>query len=187
MKTRTISELHSIYKRLRERSYSLREKRKALVEESAKILTVTQKWNKDYITLYFTKGDKIYKWNLTWEEGYETWSRSSDLLKFEGSKESIRDEKINFLLNNELAFELGEKYQKLQDNGFDNFVGQILVKEICHLLSTKFQFVKLKEVPNVVPVRVNDETLTFRLLGKSNAHYKEFEYIGLLSEEIIFM
>jgi len=43
------------------------------------------------------------------------------------------------------------------------------------------------KMPNVVPVRVNDETLTFRLLGKSNAHYKEFEFIGLLSEEIIFM
>lgn len=185
MKKRTISELHSIYKRLRERSYILREKRKALVEEGAKILTVTQKWNKDYITLYFTKGDKIYKWNLTWEEGYETWSRTSDVLKFEGSEESIRDEKINFLLNNELAFELGEKYQKLQDNGFDNFVGQILVKEIYHQLSTKFQFVKLSKVPNVVPVKVNDETLTFRLLEKSNAHYKAFEYIGVLSEEII--
>ena len=164
-----------------------REKRKAIVEESAKILTVSQKWNKDYITLYLTKGGKIYSWNFTWEEEYETWSRSSNLLQFEGSKESIRDDKINFLLNNELAFELGEKYQKLQDNGWDNLVGQILVKEICHLLSTKFQFVKLKEVPNVVPVRVNDETLTFRLLGKSNDHYKEFEFIGLLSEEIIFM
>ena len=187
MKKRTIWELHSIYKRLRERSYILREKRKAIVEESAKILTVTQKWNKDYITLYLTKGGKIYSWNFTWEEEYETWSRSSNLLKFEGSKESIRDDKINFLLNNELAFELGEKYQKLQDNGWDNFVGELLVKEICHLLTTKFQFVKLKEVPNVVPVRVNDETLTFRLLGESNANYKEFEFIGLLSEEIIFM
>ena len=186
-KKRTISELHSIYKRLRERSGIQSVRRISLIQEIREKIPSQLKWGKDCWTVYYTHNDKIYKYDFTWDSIYVSWSLSTDILKFEGSKLEVRDSKIDFLLNNEIAFQLGDKYRELnQGNRYDLFVGKILFKEICELLSTKFQSVKFSEVPNVVPVRVNDETLVFNLSEKSNGVYKEFKYMGVLSEEIIF-
>jgi len=186
-KKRTISELHSIYKRLKERSGIQSVKRIYLIQEIREKIPSKLKWGKDCWTVYYTHNDKIYKYDFTWDSIYVSWSFSTDILKFEGSKLEVRDSKIDFLLNNEIAFQLGDKYRELnQGNRYDLFVGEILFKEICELLSTKFQSVKFSEVPNVVPIRVNDETLVFNLSEKSNGIYKEFKYMGVLSEEIIF-
>ena len=187
-KKRSISELHALYKRAQERSITKRKQISDLIDRIVKETPLVKKQGENCHTVYFNMNDKIYKYEFTYRSEYKSWAYSWNSLNFEGDTQSKREQKINFFLSNDIAFELGEKFRKL-DKGQKNLeykVKHILIDEISEELRKKFNKVTSFEVPNVIPVKVNDETLIFNLDSQSFGLYNKFNFVGFLSEELSF-
>lgn len=186
-KKRSISELHALYKRAQERSITKRKQISDLIDRIVKETPLVKQLGEDRHIVYFND-DRIYKYEFTYRSGYKCWAYSCSSLKFEGDTQSKREQKINFFLSNDIAFDLGEKFHKL-DKGHKNLeykVKNVLIEEILEELRKKFNKVNTFDVPKVIPVKVNDETLIFNLDGQSFDLYKKFNFIGVLSEELSF-
>lgn len=187
-KKRSISELHALYKRAQERSITKRKQISDLIDRIVKETPLVKQQGEDRHIVYFNMDDKIYKYEFTYRSEYKSWAYSWNSLKFEGDTQSKREQKINFFLSNDIAFELGEKFHKL-DKGQKNLeykVKHVLIDEISEELRKKFNKVNAFDTPSVIPVKVNDETLIFNLDGQSFGLYKKFNFIGFLSEELSF-
>ena len=187
-KKRTISELHSLYKKAQQRSIIKRKQISGLIDQIVTETPLIKQQGEDRHVVYFNMNDKIYKYEFTYRSEYKSWAYSWNSLKFEGDTQSKREQKINFFLSNDIAFELGEKFHKLErgNKNLEYKVKNVLIDEISEALRKKFDKVNSFNVPKVIPVKVNDETLIFNLDGQSYGLYKKFNFIGVLSEELSF-
>jgi len=111
----TIDEVHELYLKVFER-HSKRQK--LVIDCIDRIVSEVQEFEKDKRKVYFNQESKIYQRELSKNSEYDSWGiRSADLVKFNTEKTiNNRNEKLEFLLSNEKAFELGELYQSLQGN-----------------------------------------------------------------------
>ena len=99
-----------------------------------------------------------------YEESYDSYGTSYDRVKFdEGSVEDIRDKKIHFILNNQKALELGEKYNRLSAaNKYLHYnVRDAFEKMIIESLEKKFKDVKAVDLPKAIPVIVGGKKYMF--------------------------
>lgn len=185
-KRRSIQELHLLYKKALERSDIFRSEESALIKEIVEKTPEFIRHQEKSHQVYFNEDDKTYKYTFTYRKEFNSWSWSLDILQFKGDVTTIRDSKIDFIFSNEIEFDLGNKFRKLDKSfvGFERKVKNVLIEEIIEHLVSKFKKVKFNDVPRVIPVKVNDEILTFRLTDRSYGDYKNFEYIGDLSEVI---
>jgi hypothetical protein len=185
-KRRTIKELHSLYKRSLERSNIFRSELSELIKEIVEKTPEFIRHQERSHQVYFNEDDKTYKYTFTYRKEFNSWAWSFDILQFKGDVTTIRDSKIDFIFSNEVEFELGNRFRKLDKSfvGFERKVKHVLIEEIIEHLVSKFKKVKFTDVPRVIPIKVNDEIMTFKLTDRSYGDYKNFEYIGDLSEVI---
>lgn len=84
------------------------------------------------VTLLYRE-DVLYQYEMSYMKEYGSYGTSSNRVNFnEGNLENIREKKINFILNNEKALELGEKYDRLshRSKNFHLNVKEVLLEMI---------------------------------------------------------
>lgn len=181
---RTISELHSLYTQAKLRSDKIRNEFRVLIDEIiSKTKEVDVRGEKKHI-VYFTEDNTVHKYTFSYRSGFDSWGYSIDRLRFEGSVTEKRDELISFILENEIAFELGEKFRKLDTSflSLEYKVIHVLIQEIREELVNRFKDIHAHLVPNVIPVEVNNQVMIFSKKSQSYGFYKDFEYVGDMTE-----
>lgn len=190
-KLRTISEVHDLYLRAMERSAK---KSKEIMDCIAEIVrdipptaAYNNRYNDSYIT-YFYSDDVLYQYSMRYEESYDSYATSYDRVKFdEGSREEIRDKKIHFILNNQKALELGEKYHRLSAaNKYLHYnVREAFEVMIVESLEKKFKDTNAINMSKTIPVIVDNKRYIFMVDPQSYGTYKKFIFLGESHEDIV--
>ena len=190
-KLRTISEVHDLYLRAMERSAK---KSKEIMDCIAEIVrdipptaAYNNRYNDSYIT-YFYSDDVLYQYSMGYEKNYDSYSTSYDRVKFdEGSVEEIRDKKIHFILNNQKALELGEKYKRLSAaNKYLHYnVREVFEVMIVEYLEKKFKDTNAINMSKTIPVIVDNKRYIFMVDPRSYGTYKKFIFLGESHEDIV--
>lgn len=179
----TIEMIHSLYLRALERHNS---RQKLVIDCIDRIVNEVKEFEKDKRTIYFNRGGKVYYRELSRYSQYDSWGiRSADVLKFKNSKLEDRNSKIEFLLSNEKAFELGELYESLQGNTkFIHLrVREILSECIQDVLRKKFEGIV---APQISTISIGEKSYYVECSDHSriNKIYKEFKLLNEVTEEI---
>jgi hypothetical protein len=152
-----------------------------------RVVNETNEFEKDKRKIFFSKDGKIYQRVLSRYYEYDSWGVGSpELVKFSSSSTLVdRNEKLEFLLSNEKAFELGELYESLQGNTkhLHLYVKQILSEMVQNKLREKFKNIDSPEMLTIsiaekrYYVRCDDQTRRSRV-------YKKFELLNQVTNEI---
>jgi hypothetical protein len=125
---------------------------------------------------------------MRYEESYDSYGTSYERVKFdEGRVTEIRDKKIHFILNNQKALELGEKYHRLSaaNRHFHYIVRDAFETMLIDILEKKFKDVKAINLPNPIPVIVGGKRYVFTTDPQSYGTYKKFIFLGESHEDIV--
>jgi hypothetical protein len=172
----TIESIHELYLKVLER-HSVRQK--LVIDCVNRIIDEVQEFEKGKRKVYFNRGGKIYQIELSKNSEYDSWGiRSADLVH-------NRNEKLEFLLSNEKAFELGELYESLQGNTkyYHHRVKEIL----SEMIEDKLRFIyKEKEAPNILTVSIDDKRYYVQCDDqyRYSRIYKKFKLLNEVNEEI---
>lgn len=115
------------------------------------------------------------------------WGWSQDWLKFSNDKEKRRDEKIKFLLENERAFELGEKL--VAKDAMRSWHHRHVWKAICDLIDRRlcehFKKTKFGDMPHFFTIDFGGHAMYVEMDKNSNSSWKKFNVRGLADDERI--
>lgn len=180
----TIESVHDLYIKALDR-HTVRQN--LVISCIDRIVNEVQEFEKDKRKIYFTKEGKIYQRELSRMTEYDSWGiRSADLVKFSTNSKIVdRNEKLEFLLSNEKAFELGELYESLQGNTkFIHFrVKEILSEMVQESLREKFKDI---ESPNILTVKIGDKKYYVECDDqyRRSRIYKKFKLLNEVTEDI---
>jgi len=180
----TIDEVHELYLKAFERHSN---RQKLVIDCVDRIVSEVQEFEKDKRKVYFNREGKIYQRELSKNSEYDSWGiRSADLVKFNTEKTiNNRNEKLEFLLSNEKAFELGELYQSLQGNTKHY---HLRVREILsEMIESKLRFIyKEKEAPRISTISIGDKKYYVECDDqyRYSRIYKKFKLLNEVVEEI---
>lgn len=174
-KVRTIKELNTLYINSRKRSDFKQSVILGIIDEIVeKIpLTTTGRGRGQHITYFTGRDNVLYQYEMSYNSTWNSYGTSYNRVKFEGSVEQIRDQKLDLLLSNEMAFELGEKYNRNINYNMHlhNRVKYYLVEAITKQLEIIYK--EILDIPKVIPVSIDECQYIFTLDG-----YKKFVLVG---------
>ena len=184
-KTWSFKELHDLYTRAKERA----DKRRKEFSEFIDNIISELEPNKGYYQVYFDREGTTSMYSIRKDEHF-AWAYSTDRVTFSKDVVAGREEKIDFLLNNQKKFELGEKLRKLDKmkSVFDRHVFGIIEEALNEKLCEKFKKVKNHFVPKVIKVDLGGNIYYAALTKDSrNSGYdwKSFEILGPEHNDII--
>jgi hypothetical protein len=188
-KLRTISEIHDLYIRSMKRSEKKSKEMLDCIDEIVREVPSTNnsRYNDNRYIIYFYSDDILYQYEILYEINYGCYSSSFQRVKFdEGSVEEIIEKKIHFILNNQKALELGEKYRRLsKSNKYLHYnVKEALELMILESLEEKFKDIRVIDLPKAIPVIVGGKKYIFTIVS-SYGTYKKFIFIGESHEDIV--
>ena len=179
-----IEEIHDLYLKALDRH---NKRLKLWIDCVDRIVKETKEFEKDRRKIFFTRDGKIYQRELHKNYEYDSWGvSSSSLVNFtENSTQVNRNEKIEFLLSNEKAFELGELYESLQGNTrhLHLRVKSILSGLIQEKLRDKFKNI---ESPEMITISIGDKKYYVKCDDqyRRSRLYKKFDLLNEVTEEI---
>lgn len=189
-KLRSIAEVHDLYLRAMERSAKKSKETCDCIEEIVREIPPTGDKNsrngEKFIT-YFYHDDILYQYNMSYNHSYDSYGTSQDRVRFdEGSVEEIRDKKIHFILNNQKAIELGEKYRRINAaNKYLHYTAKHAFEEmVIDELQKLYKDVNAINLPKAIPITVGDKRYIFGVDQQSYGTYKKFIFLGEAAEEI---
>jgi hypothetical protein len=181
-KKRSIAEIHNLYINSRKRSDSKQIVILGIIDEIVeKIpLTNTGRGRGQHITYFTGRDNVLYQYEMSYNSTWDSYGTSYNRVKFEGSVEQIRDQKLDLLLSNEMAFELGEKYNRNKNYNMHlhNIVKYYLVEAITKQLEIIYKEINFIDIPKVIPVSIDGYQYIFCLDGNSSGYYKKFVLVG---------
>lgn len=185
----SFEQLHDLYVRAKERAVKRRKEFSDFIDY---IIEVTEPNEKGEHLVYFNINSSehtTYRYCLRKDSEFG-WSYSTDRVSFSKDTVLARNEKIEFLLNNETRFELGEKLKKLEKmkSSFDHHIFYIIGDAVNDKLCKKFKNVKNHDVPKVLKVKISDITYYVALTKESRSsgyNWKSFEILGQEDNSII--
>lgn len=185
-KTWSFKQLHDLYIRAKERADR---RRKEFSEFIDKIISELEPNDKGYYQVYFDREGTTSMYSIRKDEHF-AWACSIDRVTFSKEPVLAREEKIDFLLNNERKFELGEELRRLENmkSVFDRHVFGIIEEAANEKLCEKFKKTKNQLVPKVIKVDLGGNIYYAALTKDSrNSGYdwKSFEILGPEQTETI--
>lgn len=108
----TLEQIHDLFMRASERSKKRYIIKSKIIKEI--VIAIPKNKNNEHIIYYYNEKDSgnIWGYNISYHNEYKSHMVGNNRLKFSDNIIESRNEKIEFLLHNELAFELGEKFHK---------------------------------------------------------------------------
>jgi len=179
----TIESIHELWLRTVERAKKRRDEILKVREE----IVTKLKPNKSgkYVVYYecidYNNEPAIGKYTFEWHDDWKSYGVSTGYYKDDksASQENRRNKKIDFLIQNELAFELGEEYNnaKKYECKLNHFVGSILSEMLNDTLREHYR--KLDTIPpKIEKVQINGVFYYIQCESQSRYSYPKFEFLG---------
>lgn len=172
----TIDELHDLWMRASNRA-AIRQK-----EKSDFIDTIVERIPKDsrgrHIVYFHHRNDidNVHQYEFSWHEDWRSYGISQNRLKMD-----TRDDKLSFIIDNDIKFEFGQKYHHLDFMSckVQYYVKDILWKVVEKELVEKF---KGKTPPDIFILKIGSKKYFIELDEQHRYGYLRFhmknEYVG---------
>lgn len=134
--------------------------------------------------VYFTSKDKVYSYNFRYCHDFRSYGYSSNLVTFSNDKTVARDEKIEFILSNDKAFELGQEFKGVQKlkTSLHLRVKRIFLEKVEEHLKKVY---KDKFPPDITVVKVGSKKYYFAADEQNRYSYLQFHFKGEVKDNII--
>jgi hypothetical protein len=145
---RSIDEIHELYLRAKERSD---ERWRLKLELQNLIVKEIPKNDNNEIIVYFNNQrdpKNLYQFTMRYNSDWKGYELSRNRVEFSKDIVAARSEKIHFILNNEKAFELGQKYYELHN--MNSYLDHKVMSILWEIVENKLRehYKKLEENPN---------------------------------------
>jgi hypothetical protein len=183
----TINELYTLYEKTLERSNKRKKDFSDFVEKV--INEIKPDKNKD-ITLYYENEDGTYLYKFRYDPEYN-WSYRNEWLKWDNNKSNAREQKLDLLLANQKAFEMGNEMHRLEKlrSSTHRKIFHCISELVNEELNLKFKKVKNHNIPEILRVNISNNIYFVKLTDHSRSStnsYKHFQIISMdLNDEII--
>lgn len=177
----SLEQIQDLWERASERG---RKRQKMLSKVYDKIINEIPKDGNGRKVVYYTENDIVYNYEFSYYRDTKSWGYGSNRVNFSKDKVRGRDEKIEFILSNDRAFELGQEYRdvvKLRTK-FEYRVRQIFVDMVEDKLKSVY---KDSFPPDITVVKVGDRKYYFEVDSQHRYSYLKFHFKGLVSDKII--
>ncbi len=179
----TIDRIHALYLKCLERSKI----RKSLLSEMIKYVVnqVPEENGERKVYAYNKRGD-IIVYSIRMMHGWSSYGTSTDLLKFSNDKVKAREEKIDFIINNERLFEIGEQYCKAYNN--ISYLDQVVFKYLWEKVEDKLMkhYKNAESSPDTFTILIGDKKYYVRSDSQHRyGQYKKFHFGGEVKDESI--
>jgi hypothetical protein len=183
-KTWTPEQLMVLYKNAKERSVK---RQKSISDVIYQAIENIKPNENGYVCLYtYAKDGDIIVHNLREDKDYG-WGWSQSRLTFSKDEVKRRDEKINFLLENELAFELGEELNKRDRmrSSLHSYVMQAIREVVDTRLREEFKNTPFSEIPKIMTIDFGGTEFYAALDTASTSSWRKFELLDQVKEKTI--
>ena len=180
-KSWTLEEVQDLWERASKRG----KKRQSMISKVYdKIINEIHKDERGKKTVYYTENDKVYNYEFSYTSEFKSWGYSTRGVEFSKDKSKARDEKIEFILSNDRAFELGKEFRDIKKMGtrLEYRVKQIFVDEIENKLKKIY---KDKFPPDITVVKVGDKKYYFAVDDQHRFSYLKFHFKGEVKDNTI--
>lgn len=188
LKVWTIESVHDLYVRALNRH---NERHRLLLDCIDRIANQVPSTNKNERVVYYTSKGKIYSRTFFWriDSGMvPSWSVGSpnQVVNEKAISAKVRDNKLEFILSNEIAFELGEEYQKMRvlTKYVHLFIFAVLEDLVQEKLRSHYEGVV---APNITVIDICGKK--YNVYCDDNSRYclefKTFKILGEAPEEVI--
>ena len=180
----TPEQLMVLYKNSKERS---KKRQKAISDVIYQAIENIKPNQNGFVCLYtYDKDGDIIVHNLREDKDYG-WGWSQNRLTFSKDEVKCRDEKINFLLENELAFELGEELNKRDRmrSSIHSYVMQAIKEVVNTRLRQEFKKTPFGDIPKIMTIDFGGTEFYASLDTNSNSSWRNFELLGQVKEKTI--
>lgn len=181
----TIDQIHDLWERACVRAGKRQSESSAYLREIVK--EVPKGANGEHIAYFKREGDvRISRFKFSYHRDFKSYGVSTDTLEFSKDIVKGRDEKIDFLLTNQRAFEMGQKYYELQKM-LTNY--QYRVKQILwEMVESKLQdhYKKLdKNPPDISIIEIGGSKYYVQVDDQNRYGYLKFHLRGCVSNDTI--
>jgi len=137
-----------------------------------------------YKVIYYHDGEDVMKYEFGFNHQFKSWSYSYSRVEFSKDKSKARDEKIELLLSNDRAFELGKEWKDIQKyrSKYHFRVAKIFTSMIEDKLKERY---KGKFPPDITVVKVGDKKYYFAVDDQHRYDYLKFHFKGEVLDNII--
>lgn len=178
----TLEQVQDLWLRTEKRSS---ERRRMISEVYDKIINEIPTINNKKVVYFMREGrENLYKYEFSYHREYKCWGHSQSVVEFSKEKVRGRDEKIEFLLANSRAFELGQEFYEVKkyESKINYTVRSIFIEMMEDGLKS---FYKGKLPNDISVVQVGDEKYYFAVDEQHRYDYLKFHFKGRVSDNII--
>lgn len=191
---KTLEQIHDTWRRTEERA----DKRYKKISEFIDVIVKEVPKNaRGYHIVYFEEKEKyngvektvLYQYSFSYDSGFKSYAYSNERVNLPGGNTvEARDARLEFLLSNTKAFELGDQFRKLKkiEPRKQYFFRKKFTDIINEKLREKYKDSRYDEVENITIVEVSGKKYYF-LVDEQHRHtWKVFHYKGEVKEDNIF-
>lgn len=173
----SIEELHNLYLEVKTRSKDSQKKLTDLISVISKNIPVD---HKNRHVVYFTQSKNMRQYEFEYRREYDSYSYSIGETKLD-----TRESRLEFILNNEKAIELGEEFRKISHIRDCNSrsmwkVKEVLFREIGEKLRKE---IDVHDKRKAITIRIGEKKYIMKIDG--NPDYKTFELLDECDGKII--
>jgi hypothetical protein len=161
-----------------------KERRDRIINVINKIVKEIPEDKFDHKIVYYIDNNELYYFDFSrYISG--NWHFSKRKFIFSEDKSISREEKINLILNNERAFQLGEEMRKslIWETNYHELVGSVFIKIIGDKLKKYYK--GNKNIPNISIVKIGDIKYYFFAQKQNGFGTLRFKFMGEVTDEII--
>lgn len=179
----SIEEIHDLYLKCVERNRI----RKSILSEVTEYVVnqVPQENGERKVYAHNKRGD-ILVYTIRYVSDFKSYGTSTDFLKFSNDKVKSREEKIDFIINNEKLFEIGEQYRKAYNNV--SMLEQVVFKYLWKIVENKLR-IEFKDVkygpPDVFTISIGGKKYYVKSSEQHRYGYMVFHFGGEVKENVI--
>lgn len=132
--------------------------------------------------------DDLMQYTFSYSSTFNSYAYHSSKVEFSKDIKKARDEKIDFIIANDIAYKLGQKYYDLQKYNSSHhwFVKKVMMDCIQDKLRKQFKDSDTKP-PDVLIISISDKKYYLKVTDPHNYRYYEFELCNEVSDEFIKM
>lgn len=179
-RAKSIEEIHDLWIRSSNRALKQQEYLSSVINE---IIEKIVKNSKGEYVVYFKVSDLYYSYNISYNREFKSHGYSQNLLHFSNDLATSRQEKLESILSNDLAFKLGEKLRLAERNRSNK---SYMVKSKMHeIIENKLRkhFKETNTLPkDITIVEIGNKKYYAKVDSQHRYTYLTFKLVGNVDE-----
>jgi len=175
----TIDQIHDLWNRACERGAKRQFAISSYIGEIVKEIPKNDRG--EHIVYFYSGNGSLSCYNFRYNSDFRSHAYSTSSVEFSKDKVAGRNEKLEFLLSNEKAFEMGQKFYELKKLSTYQHekVKQILWNEVNEKLRKQF---KELHPPNIFTITIGDSKYYVKTDDQHRYGYLQFHFGGVCTD-----